>query len=72
MTKVRAQGYVEGVYAKYKNEISTKFDPSTPFPANSHLSKHNFVSDQEAKEITDKGYMNIVGSLLWAAREGLP
>lgn len=46
--------------------------PRTPFPYGLMLEKTDAASDEEAQEILDKGYMKIVGMLLWAARGVYP
>ena len=36
------------------------------------LSKHDEVTDAEAQTVLDRGYMRVVGQLLWAARGVYP
>lgn len=54
--------------------------PSTPFPQQEDnlppaLDENDNaigVSDQEAREVHDAGYRNVIGELLWPARNSYP
>jgi len=63
--------YVEGMYETFKDEM-TSHEPRTPFPHGLSLHKSDCESDEESQEILDKGYMKIVGMLLWCARGVYP
>ena len=70
-------GCVEDLYNEYKDQIP-KREISTPMPACTFLSMFNpdstkrEQSDELTAEIKGKGYMSIVGTLLWLSRNCYP
>jgi hypothetical protein len=66
------QPYIEGMYNRYKEYMSENFKPATPFPVGLALSKHEHTSSEESQKVLDRGYLSLVGGLLWAARGCCP
>jgi hypothetical protein len=64
--------YVDGVYEGWKSFISPNHKPSTPFPQNLTLSKQHEIDPEETQRVLDRGYMCVVGQLLWATRGVYP
>ncbi len=64
--------------AQEEVENAVKSDPAEPFPVKTFLApldncgKPVAVEESEVKEVLTKGYMNLVGGLLWAGRNTLP
>ena len=63
------RGCIEDLYEEYKDQVP-KREITTPMPATTFLSMFNPGTKREqpdelTAEIKDKGYMSIVGTLLW-------
>ena len=71
------EAYIEGMYEKFKEHCDGK-TVTEPFPAKTFLmpldncGKPIDVPDDEVKRVHKKGYMNLVGGLLWAQRNTCP
>ena len=72
-------GYLDKVWDKFKHLRAGRRVPSTPFPPNEFLSgidpttrKPLEVPKSESNEAYETGFMELTGSLLWAARNGYP
>ena len=67
------EAYIEGMYEKFKEHCDGK-KVTEPFPAKTFLmpldncGKPIDVPDDEVKRVHKKGFMNLVGGLLWAQR----
>ena len=68
--KMSMPSYVEGAHASFK-EGMTAHVPRTPFPHGMDLKKGD-ATDDEAWEVHERGYLELVGKLLWAARAVYP
>ena len=51
---------------------TTSHKPSTPFPQNLTLTKNHTVDPSKTQRVLDRGYMCVVGQLLWATRGAFP
>ena len=71
------RGCIDELFAEFKDQVP-KRPVSTPMPAGTFLSMYNPDSskreqpDSITSEIKGKGYMHIVGTLLWLARNCYP
>ena len=61
--------YIDGM-CKAFNEFDKPKHVNTPFPehAAGNLSKNDPADEDETKRVLDRGYMRLVGMLLWASR----
>lgn len=74
------KGYIEERWRKYGDLRKGKPVPSTPFPqqadnlppALNENDKPVGVTDQEAREVHEGSYRNLIGELLWPARNAYP
>jgi len=64
--------YTEGMYNAFKDHISEKHAPKTPFPTGLALSKHTNIDPAESAKVLDRGYMRAIGMILWATRGCYP
>ena len=65
--------YVDGMYGAFA-EFDKPKHVSTPFPAHAagHISRFDDVDVSEIKAVLDRGFMRLVGMLLWASRNVFP
>ena len=71
--------YVENVARQWETQRIEAFDPrweanakNTAWPGGCKLSKIDIAPPEEIKRNLEKGYMSLVGSLLWAVRHVYP
>ena len=66
--------YIDGVVAQFQPNLDSSHwnrrNPSTPFEP--HLFLEKASTDDEAREVLDRGYQKLVGCLLWANRGCFP
>ena len=77
--KMCQPSYVEKIREEFSQHIlPAKSDPAEPFPVKTFLQvvdnngKPVEVDADESKEVLQRGYMNLVGGLLWAGRNTTP
>ena len=69
---VTQEEYINGVVAAYKDHLKVAgfefVSPETPTPPNEYLSLSDEVPEKEYKEVLEKGYRGVCGSLIWPSR----
>ena len=73
-TSITQRGFVDDLYDLYAKHMKRKIHPTTPFPPGMFLAavKKEEQDPVMSKEIMNRGYQKVVGSLLWAQRNCYP
>ena len=70
--KLTQEDYIDGVVGAYREHIEAagwaRTSPETPVPPGEWLSLADEVPEEEAKEVLEKGYRAVCGSLIWVSR----
>ena len=74
-------GYITDVYNKWVSTMKTTSEPSTSFPPGKQNSFHEWrdklsfkrdIDPVEVREVQERGFLSVTGSLLWGGRNVFP